>query len=65
MRRGIVIAYRAAASHGGLAWAKRAASGRLAPPPAELVTSMYLGDRWEYLFHCGALRLRAFGTVPR
>ncbi|WP_407842876.1 TOBE domain-containing protein, partial [Burkholderia pseudomallei] len=26
--------------------------------PAELVTSMYLGDRWEYLFHCGALRLR-------
>ncbi|MHA7164021.1 TOBE domain-containing protein, partial [Burkholderia pseudomallei] len=33
--------------------------------PAELVTSMYLGDRWEYLFHCGALRLRAFGTVPR
>ncbi|WP_186047455.1 ABC transporter ATP-binding protein [Burkholderia gladioli] len=33
--------------------------------PAELVTSMYLGDRWEYLFHCGALRLRAFGQVPR
>ncbi|AHI67606.1 lipase [Burkholderia thailandensis] len=33
--------------------------------PAELVTSMYLGDRWEYLFHCGELRLRAFGTVPR
>ncbi|WDD91791.1 ABC transporter ATP-binding protein [Burkholderia sp. FERM BP-3421] len=32
---------------------------------AELVTSMYLGDRWEYLFHCGALRLRAFGQVPR
>lgn len=32
---------------------------------AELVTSMYLGDRWEYLFHCGALRLRAFGHVPR
>ncbi|KVE36446.1 ABC transporter ATP-binding protein [Burkholderia sp. TSV86] len=32
---------------------------------AELVTSMYLGDRWEYLFHCGGLRLRAFGTGPR
>jgi iron(III) transport system ATP-binding protein len=32
---------------------------------AELVTSMYLGDRWEYLFHCGDLRLRAFGHVPR
>jgi iron(III) transport system ATP-binding protein len=32
---------------------------------AELVTSMYLGDRWEYLFHCGELRLRAFGQVPR
>ena len=22
---------------------------------------MYLGDRWEYLFHCGEMRLRAFG----
>ncbi len=32
---------------------------------AELVTAMYLGDRWEYLFHCGPLRLRAFGQVPR
>lgn len=32
---------------------------------AQLVTSMYLGDRWEYLFHCGALRFRAFGHVPR
>jgi iron(III) transport system ATP-binding protein len=32
---------------------------------ADLVTSMYLGDRWEYLFHCGDLRLRAFGSVPR
>jgi len=31
----------------------------------QLVTSMYLGDRWEYLFHCGALRFRAFGHVPR
>jgi len=30
-----------------------------------LVTSMFLGDRWEYLFHCGELRLRAFGNVPR
>jgi iron(III) transport system ATP-binding protein len=32
---------------------------------ASLVTSMYLGDRWEYLFHCGDLRFRAFGHVPR
>ncbi|MCX5540981.1 ABC transporter ATP-binding protein [Paraburkholderia sp. CNPSo 3076] len=32
---------------------------------AELVTSMFLGDRWEYLFHCGELRLRAFGVQPR
>lgn len=32
---------------------------------ADLVTSMYLGDRWEYLFHCGELRLRAFGQLPR
>ncbi|HKU00214.1 MAG TPA: ABC transporter ATP-binding protein [Paraburkholderia sp.] len=31
---------------------------------AELVTSMYLGDRWEYLFQCGELRLRAFGCGP-
>jgi iron(III) transport system ATP-binding protein len=31
---------------------------------ADLVTSMYLGDRWEYVFHCGDLRLRAFGTAP-
>jgi iron(III) transport system ATP-binding protein len=28
------------------------------------VTSMYLGDKWEYLFHAGALRLRAHGRVP-
>jgi iron(III) transport system ATP-binding protein len=26
-----------------------------------LVTSMFLGDRWEYLFHHGDLRLRAYG----
>ncbi|SAL63405.1 ABC transporter [Caballeronia terrestris] len=32
---------------------------------ASLVTSMYLGDRWEYLFHCGDLRFRAFGHTPR
>ncbi|KUZ11188.1 lipase [Burkholderia diffusa] len=32
---------------------------------ADLITSMYLGDRWEYLFHCGEMRLRAFGHVPR
>jgi iron(III) transport system ATP-binding protein len=28
------------------------------------VTSMYLGDKWEYLFHAGALRVRAYGRVP-
>ena len=27
-----------------------------------LVTSMFLGDRWEYLFHSGDLRLRAYGA---
>jgi iron(III) transport system ATP-binding protein len=29
-----------------------------------LVTSMYLGDRWEHLFHLREMRLRAYGTVP-
>src|SRR5438105_359685 len=29
-----------------------------------LVTSMYLGDKWEYLFHHGGLRLRAYGREP-
>ncbi|HSN31593.1 MAG TPA: ABC transporter ATP-binding protein [Ideonella sp.] len=29
-----------------------------------LVTSMYLGDRWEHLFHLGAMRLRAYGSAP-
>jgi len=28
-----------------------------------LVTSMFLGDRWEHLFHRGGLRLRAYGPV--
>jgi len=28
------------------------------------VTSMYLGDKWEYLFHRGALRIRAYGREP-
>jgi iron(III) transport system ATP-binding protein len=28
-----------------------------------LVTSMFLGDRWEYLFHRGDLRLRAYGPM--
>ncbi len=28
-----------------------------------LVTSMFLGDRWEHLFHRGDLRLRAYGPV--
>ena len=29
-----------------------------------LVTSMYLGDRWEHLFHLGETRLRAYGHAP-
>jgi len=29
-----------------------------------LVTSMYLGDKWEHLFHAGDMRLRAYGNVP-
>jgi iron(III) transport system ATP-binding protein len=29
-----------------------------------LVTSMYLGDRWEHLFHLGEMRLRAYGRSP-
>jgi iron(III) transport system ATP-binding protein len=33
--------------------------------PAKLVTTMFLGDRWEYLFTCGDLRFRAFGTEAR
>ena len=28
-----------------------------------LVTSMFLGDRWEHLFHLGDQRLRAYGPV--
>jgi iron(III) transport system ATP-binding protein len=28
------------------------------------VTSMYLGDKWEYLFHHAGLRLRAYGREP-
>ena len=28
----------------------------------ELTTSMYLGDRWEHVFHLGATMLRAFGS---
>jgi len=40
---------------------------RVAEGPGEnrvrlpLVTSMYLGDKWEYLFHLGEMRLRAYG----
>jgi len=25
---------------------------------------MYLGDKWEHLFHVGESRLRAFGATP-
>ncbi|WP_448192025.1 ABC transporter ATP-binding protein [Azospirillum sp. sgz301742] len=28
---------------------------------ADLVTSMYLGERWEYLFHRGTQKVRAYG----
>jgi len=31
---------------------------------AELSTSMYLGDKWEHLFHVGDARLRAYGNAP-
>ncbi|KAF0166569.1 MAG: afuC [Rhodocyclaceae bacterium] len=43
---------------------------RLADGPGEnrlclpLVTSMFLGDRWEYLFHEAGLRFRAYGEKP-
>jgi iron(III) transport system ATP-binding protein len=33
--------------------------------PSKLVTSMFLGDRWEYLFESGDLRFRAFGSDAR
>ncbi len=29
-----------------------------------LVTSMFLGDRWEHLFQLGSARLRAYGDAP-
>jgi iron(III) transport system ATP-binding protein len=29
-----------------------------------LITSMYLGDKWEHLFHQGDMRLRAYGSTP-
>jgi iron(III) transport system ATP-binding protein len=29
-----------------------------------LVTSMYLGDKWEHLFQLGEMRLRAYGSAP-
>jgi iron(III) transport system ATP-binding protein len=32
---------------------------------ADLVAAIYLGDRFEYLFHCGPLRFRAFGERLR
>jgi iron(III) transport system ATP-binding protein len=43
---------------------------RLADGPGEhrvklpLVTSMYLGDKWEHLFSLGPLRVRAYGPQP-
>ena len=38
---------------------------RREPDVSRLLTSMYLGDRWEYLFESGDLRLRAFGHELR
>ncbi|QNM97880.1 ABC transporter ATP-binding protein [Chitinimonas koreensis] len=38
--------------------AEAAGDNRIAAP---LVTSMFLGDRWEHLFHPGQGRLRAYG----
>jgi iron(III) transport system ATP-binding protein len=32
--------------------------------PANLSTSMYLGDKWEHLFHVGEARVRAYGDRP-
>ena len=31
---------------------------------AKLSTSMYLGDKWEHLFHVGEARVRAYGDKP-
>jgi iron(III) transport system ATP-binding protein len=31
---------------------------------AALSTSMYLGDKWEHLFHLGEARVRAYGDAP-
>ena len=31
---------------------------------ADLSTSMYLGDKWEHLFHVGGARVRAYGDRP-
>jgi iron(III) transport system ATP-binding protein len=31
---------------------------------AKLSTSMYLGDKWEHLFHVGEARVRAYGDQP-
>ena len=31
---------------------------------ANLTTSMYLGDKWEHLFHLGPARIRAYGDRP-
>ena len=31
---------------------------------AALSTSMYLGDKWEHLFHLGDARVRAYGDAP-
>ena len=31
---------------------------------ADLSTSMYLGDKWEHLFHVGDARMRAYGAEP-
>jgi iron(III) transport system ATP-binding protein len=64
--RGAVGALKAGTGATGLVRLERV---RLAGGPGEnhvklpLVTSMYLGDRWEHLFHLGAMRLRAYGQA--
>ena len=59
-----------AAADGPAVGMVRLESVRVTDAPGEnrvklpLVTSMYLGDRWEHLFHLGSMRLRAYGAAP-
>jgi iron(III) transport system ATP-binding protein len=66
-RKGVVGMDSTAASATGMV---RLECVRVSDAPGEnrvklpLVTSMYLGDRWEHLFHLGDMRLRAYGNAP-